>query len=95
MLKSEAELGSFNAIDDNIVGLNFVPTLQADASTKDQPTQVRSSSNNGGENSAGVVIGAGVGAVVVLGALVFFRRRHSRMSDESADLQPSTVSYTA
>ena len=77
--------GYFNGAHPDIVLVEYVDpevsTSGTDGLSNSDPDQVRGSISPSRNTS--VIIGASVGALLVLGALVFYRRR--RKSDELAD----------
>jgi LPXTG-motif cell wall-anchored protein len=85
--------GKFDNVDDtltstgNIVKVSYVELTPEDART-DPPNggstnQVRSIGTSDNNSNTAVIAGAAVGAAVVIGALVFYRRRHSKATEEA------------
>jgi LPXTG-motif cell wall-anchored protein len=84
--------GEFDDVDDtvtitgNIVKVSYVVLTPADDgtdSTNGSTNQVRSIGTSDNNSNTAVIAGAAVGAAVVIGALVFYRRRHSKATEEA------------
>jgi hypothetical protein len=86
-LKGAMNNGDFDDAHPEIVAVTFVEPQSAPATdglNDSDPNQVRSSVSP--SPNASLIIGASVGALLVLGALVFYRRRQSKDDDDRADV---------
>jgi hypothetical protein len=94
-LKGAMDGGEFDGVHDSIVKITYLDELKADTSNENElneqnPNQVGRSAT--GAASTGLIVGAAVGALFLIGALAFYRRRQSKPEgDEEFTQSPGTV----
>jgi len=93
-IESSMNSGEYNNDHPSIVRVAYLPEFDVDAATGDSandPNQVRSRNDDG--PNTGVIVGASVGAVLILGMVVLYRRR--RASDiEDEEFNQLEETYT-
>jgi hypothetical protein len=83
--------GAFDDSHEDIVEVIWVDELEADRGTGDGasgPNDNQVPNSQVQNSSTAVIIGASVGAVLVLGALAFYRRRQTKSDDDETFTQP-------
>ena len=95
LIQEAMKAGDFNKVDPAVVSVlyisNLQPAMQNGFQSNGGQQQMTTSTSSNANNKA-VYYGAAAGAVFVLGALVFYGRRHSKAQEEADSAFPSAPS---